>query len=120
MAERNQRTAATAGQEAEVPDTDKAAWQRMQQKATQEFIDRQSEQSLLVFVNGIAPAKRDLVIHERDETAIGDRYPVCVSAEIAKNLLGSAEGWFAIDDPAQGEELADETAKQFGLRQTSQ
>ena len=40
-----------------------------------------------------------------------------VSAEIAQHLLGSAESWFAIDDPAQGEELADETSKQSGLRQ---
>ena len=65
----------------------------------------------------ISPAKRDLVIHERDEAALGDRHPVCVSAEIAQHLLGSAESWFAIDDPAQGEELADETSKQSGLRQ---
>jgi hypothetical protein len=66
---------------------------------------------VLVLVNGISPAKRDLVLHIRDETALGDRHPVCVSAEIAKHLLGSAESWFAIDHPAQGEELADETAK---------
>ena len=120
MAKRNQRTAAAAGQEAEVSDTDEATWQHMQQEATQELIDRQSQESLLVLVNGISPAKRNLVIHERDETAMGDRHPVRVGAEIAQHLLGSAESWFAVDHPAQGEELADEGAKQSGLRQTAE
>jgi hypothetical protein len=34
FAERNQRTTAAAGQEAEVPDTDEATRQHMQQEAT--------------------------------------------------------------------------------------
>lgn len=61
---RNKRTTAAAGQETEVADADEATRQHMQQKATQELIDRQSQESLLVFVSGISPAKRDLVIQE--------------------------------------------------------
>ena len=71
-------------------------------------------------MSGISPAKRNLVIHERDETAIGDRHAVCVGAEIAKHLLGSAESWFAIDHPARNKKLTDKTPKQSGLRQPSE
>ena len=71
-------------------------------------------------MSGISPAKRNLVIHERDETAIGDRHAVCVGAEVAKHLLGSAESWFAIDHPARNKKLTDKTPKQSGLRQPSE
>jgi hypothetical protein len=37
--QRNQGATAAAGQKTEVPDTDKAARQHMQQEATQELID---------------------------------------------------------------------------------
>ena len=86
-------------------------------KPTQELIDRHSQESLLVFMSGISPAKRNPVIPERDETAIGDRHAMRVGAEVAKHLLGSAESWFAIDHPAVAEELAEKTMEDFGLRQ---
>src|SRR5260370_27396574 len=108
---RNQRSAAAVGEETEVPDTDEAARQHMQQKPTQELIERQSQDSLLVFMSGIAPAKRNAVIPERDEAAIGYRHAVCVGAEVAKHLLGSAECWFAIDHPARNKKLTDKTPK---------
>ena len=92
----------------------------MQQKPTQELIDRHSQESLLVFMSGISPAKRNPVIHERDETAIGDRHAMRVGAEVVKHLLGSAESWFAIDHPARNKKLTDKTPKQSGLRQTSE
>jgi hypothetical protein len=107
-----------AGEETEVSDADEAARQHMQQKPTQELIDRQSQESLLVFMSGISPAKRNPVIHERDETAIGDRHAMGVSAEVAKHLLRSAESWFAIDHPARNKQLTYKTPKQSGLRQT--
>lgn len=116
----NQRTAAAAGQETEVPDANEPTWQHVQQETTQELIDRQSEESLFVFVRGVPPAKRNLVIGERDEAVIGDRHPMSVGAEVAKHLLGSAERWFAIDHPARGEESADEASKQSGLGQASE
>ena len=48
---------------------------------------------------------------------IGDCDAMGVSAEVAKHLLGSAEGRFAIYHPAQGEQLMDEALKESGLRQ---
>jgi hypothetical protein len=118
FAERNQRTTSAAGQEAEVADADEATWQHMQQEATYELIDRQSQEALLIFVSGVSPAKGNFVIQERDETAIGDRHAMGIGPEVAKHLLRSAEGWFAIDNPSWDEELADETPKQLGLSQT--
>src|SRR5260370_26879184 len=112
-----QITPAAAGEETEVPDTDEAARQHVQQKPAQELIDRQSQESLLVFMSGISPAKRNLDIYERDETAIGDRHAVCVGAEVAKHLLGSAERWFAIDHPARNKKLPHKTPQQTRLGQ---
>jgi hypothetical protein len=114
---RNQRATAAAGEEAEVPDADEAPRQHMQQEATQELIHRQRQESLFIFVSRVSPAKRDLVIDERNQTVIGDRDAVCISAEVAKHLLRSAERWFAIDYPARNKELADKAPKQSGLSQ---
>jgi hypothetical protein len=73
----------------------------MQEKATQKFIGMQGQESLLVLMSGVAPAERDLVIHERNEPMIGNGDAMGVSAEIMKYLVRSAEGRFAVDHPAQ-------------------
>ena len=117
FAEWKQHTAAPACQEAEVPDAHETTWQHVQKKTAQELIDRQSEESLPVFMSGVSPAKRNLVIQERDETVIGDCHPMSVGARIAKHLFGPAQRWFAVDYPARDEKLADETSEQFGFRQ---
>jgi len=107
----NQRTAAAAGEEAEVADADEATRQHMQQEATQELIHRQSQESFFVLVSGVPPAKGDLVIDEINQTVVGDGDSVRISAEVAKHLLGSAESWFAIDHPLWNKELADKAPK---------
>ena len=94
-----------------MPDANETTWQHVQQETAQELIDSQSEEPLPVFMRGVSPAKRDLVIQERDETVIGDCHPMSVSAKVAKHLFRAAERWFAIDYPARGEKLADETSK---------
>jgi len=116
----NQRTAAAAGEEAEVADADEATRQHMQQEATQELIHRQSQESFFVLVSGVPPAKGDLVIDEINQTVVGDGDSVRISAEVAKHLLGSAESWFAIDHPLRNKELADKAPKESGLNQTSE
>jgi hypothetical protein len=117
FAERQQSPAAAAGQEAEVPDANETPRQHVQQKAAQELINRQSEESFPVFMSGISPAKRNPIIGERDEAVIGDCHPMSIGAKVAKHLFGSAERWFAVDHPAWGVKLADEISKQFGFRQ---
>ena len=53
-------------------DADEAFGQRVQQEAAQELIERQGHQLVFVVVRGIAPAKRDLVIGQGDESVVGD------------------------------------------------
>ena len=100
-----------------MPDTDETARQDMQQEATQELIGRQREESFLVSMSGVSPAKRDLVILEGNESGIGNRNAMGVSAEIAQHLLGSAARRLAVDHPSRRVKLTDQTPKQFGLRQ---
>ena len=69
---------------------------------------------------GIPPAECHLIVLEANETAIGDCHAMSVSAEIAKHQFRPAERGLRIDHPAQSEKLADEAAKQFGLRQALQ
>ena len=94
---------------------DEATREYMQQETTQEFIDVKSEESLFVLVSGVSPAKCDLVIQEGNESAIGDRHPMRIGAEVAQHLLGSAERRLAVDHPSRRIKLADQTPKQFGL-----
>ena len=91
----------------------------MQQEATQEFIDGKSQESLFVFVSGVSPAERDLVIQEGNEPAIGNRNAIGVSAEIAQHLIGSTERRLAVDHPSRPIKLTDQTPKQFGLSQAA-
>jgi hypothetical protein len=90
-----------------VPDTDETAWQHMQQETTQELSGRQCQQAFPVLVSGISPAKRNPVIYERNKTMVGDRHPMCVGSEITEHAFWSAERRLRIDQPAQGEQLAD-------------
>ena len=83
-----------------MPDANETTRQHVQQETTQELIDMQGEESFPVFMSGVSPAERNLVIPERNEAAIGDRHPVSVRAEVAKHLIGSAERRFAVDHPA--------------------
>jgi hypothetical protein len=116
----DQSATATACQEAEVTYADETTWQHMQQEATQELIDGPSQKSFLVLMSRIPPAKGNLAILESNETAIGNRHPMRVSAEVAKHLLGSAESWFAIDNPTRNIELADKASKKLGLRHATE
>jgi hypothetical protein len=100
-----------------VPDANETAREYMQQETAQELIDRQSEEPFSVFMSRVSPAKRNLVIRERDEAVIGDCHTMSVSTKVAKYLLRPAERWFAVDHPSRNEKLADEASKQFGFRQ---
>ena len=70
-------------------------------------------------MSGVSPAKRNLVIPERNEAAIGDRHPMSIRTEVAKHLFGSAERWFAIDHPVRRVKLADQTSEESGLSQAA-
>lgn len=103
-----------------MPDANETAREYMQQETAQELIDRQSQESFPVFMSRVSPAKCNLVICKGDKAAIGDCYPMSVSAKVAKHLFRAAERWFAVDHPTRDEKLADETSKQFGFREATE
>jgi hypothetical protein len=55
----------------------------MEQEATQELIDRQSHQPLLIAMSGISPAKGDVLVGKSNEPVVRDGDPVGIVAEIA-------------------------------------
>jgi hypothetical protein len=67
---------------AEIADADESRRQHMQQESSQELVDGQRHQTLLVVVSGIAPAKSDRTVGEGDESMVGNRYTMGVLAEI--------------------------------------
>jgi hypothetical protein len=93
-------------QKPEVADTDESRRQYVEQESAQEFGDRQSHQSLFVFVSGIAPAESDDAIGERDEAVVGNGHTMRVLTEIAKRVLRTAKGRFRVDHPFEAEQRA--------------
>src|SRR5579872_1613479 len=103
-AERQERSALTVGEEAEVADTHEAAWQQVEQETAQELFDRQSHDPLLVAVGRVPPAEADVALGKRNQPAVGNGDAVGVSAEIAQHMFRPAEGPFGVDDPVMTEQ----------------
>ena len=83
----------------EVADADESRRQYMQQESTQELVDRQGHQTLLVLVSGIAPAKGDHAIGQGDQSMVGNRDTMGVLSEIAKRVLRAAKRAFCVNHP---------------------
>ena len=103
--------------DAEVADAHKARRQHVQQKAPQEFFDRQTHPSLLVLVRRVAPAESHASVGQRYEPVIGDGHAVGVAAEIMQRMLGAAEGRLGINDPVVAIQRANPGRKRPGLRE---
>ncbi len=103
-AERQKGGSSTVGEEAEVTDAHKAAWQQVKQEAAQELIDRQSHDPWLVSVGGVSPAEVNVAIGESDQSAVGDGDAVGIGAEVTQDMLWSAEGWLGVDHPVVTEQ----------------
>jgi len=46
---------------------------------------------------------------------VGDGDAVGIAAEILQDVLGSAEGWFAVDDPIFAEERTEPGSEELGM-----
>jgi len=86
------------GKKSEVADAHKAARQQVQEEASQELIDGQSHQPLLVAVSGVAPAKGYVALGESNQPAVGDGDAMSVSTEIAQHMFWAAERPFGVDN----------------------
>ena len=64
----------------------------MEQEATQELIDRQSHQPLLIAMSGISPAKGDVLVGKSNEPVVGDGDPMGIVAKIAQRMFWPPKG----------------------------
>ena len=83
----------------------------VEQEATQELRNRDRQGSFLVAMGGVAPAKGDLVLVERDQAVVGNGDAMGVAAEVLQNMFGTSEGWFAVDDPLMTEQWPQECSR---------
>ena len=95
-------SAIAVGQQAEVTDLDEARRQDVKQEAADELDRIEGHDLDAVVVFGIAPAKAHLAVHEIEKPAVGDGDAVGIAGQVLENMLGSAEGWFGIDNPFLG------------------
>jgi hypothetical protein len=65
----------------------------MEQEATQELRNGDRQGSLLVAMDGVAPAKGDLVLVERDQAVVGNGDAMGVAAEILQDMFGARSLW---------------------------
>jgi len=63
----------------------------------------------------VAPAKGDMIVGQRDEAMVRDGHTMSVAAEILQHVLGSAEGWFGVDDPIFAKERAQPGSEELGM-----
>lgn len=63
----------------------------------------------------IFPAERDVVIGDSSQAVVRDGDAVGVTAEITKDMVGSAKGWFGVDDPVGRAETVDKRSEGFWL-----
>lgn len=80
-------------------------------------MDGQRHQALLVAVSGIAPAKSDHAIRERDESMVGDGHTMGVLAEITERVLRTAEGTLGINHPWGAEQWTQPRCERLGIPQ---
>jgi len=103
----------TVGEKSEGANANKTAGQHMQQKAAQELWCRERHHSFAISVGIISPAENNLIVSESDQAMVGDGDAVGIAGEIAEDMMGTAEGWFGIDDPVLAEQGTQESAEGF-------
>ena len=88
------------GQQAVIANALKAGWQRMLQKTADKLFRRHSHDLLrLVRLTIVFPAERYITVFDSDDTAVGDRHTMRITAQILKHVFRAAKGRFGVDDP---------------------
>jgi hypothetical protein len=100
-------TAAAAGKETEVANTNESAGQDMKQETAEKLIGTKCHEAFLVVVSGVSEAERDLFAVEGYQPVIGDGNTMGISTEVTEHLIGPAERWLAVDHPGVAEQLSE-------------
>jgi len=85
-----------------VADLEEAGGQDVKQEAADEHDRIEAHDLDAVVVFGVAPAKAHLAVYEIQKSAVSNGDGVGIASQILQHMLGSAEGWFGIDDPLLG------------------
>ena len=74
-------------EKSEVADAHKAARQQVQEEASQELIDGQSHQPLLVAVSRVSPTEGKVALGQSHQPMVGNGDAMSVGAEIAQHMF---------------------------------
>jgi hypothetical protein len=96
-----------------VTDAHEASGQYVGQKAAKKLLYRQSHLALLVAMSVILPTEGDFLSVKGNQSVVGDRHPVGVSAEVSEHLGRPAEGRLGVDDPVGPVERSQKSGKAF-------
>ena len=80
-------------------DANEALGKDMQEEATEELLCCQRHRLSFLPLRVILVLEYHLAILKMKQPLIGDRDTVGVSSQVTEDLLGSAKGWFGVDDP---------------------
>ena len=72
----------------------------MEEEAAQELHGIERHQALLAAMGIVSPAEADAFPVEGGKPVVGDRHAMGVTAEVAQNMFGSAEGRLGVNVPA--------------------
>jgi len=92
--------AEAVGQQAVAANAHEAFGQYMQKKAAEEVHGVEGHDLLLAAVGIVAPEKTDALPVEGGDAVVGDGHAMGVTAEVAQNMFGSAEGRLGVNVPA--------------------
>lgn len=91
--------AITIRQKAEVTDLGETLGKNVKQEAADELVCIQSHGSDAVVFFAVFPLERDFAVLKCQQAVVGNGDPVRIAAEVVKDLSGSSERRFCVDDP---------------------
>jgi len=106
-------------QQAVAADTHETFWEHVEKEAAQEVHCVQSHDALPAAVGIIAPAEADTLAVEGGDAVVGDGHAVGVTAEIAQDVFGPAEGRLGVDVPSLLAQLRDQLFEAGRIKESS-
>ena len=100
--------AVAIGEQAIVPDPHERLGEHVEQKPTDEFLDREAHHLGLVPMCVVPVAEANLTVLAIQEALVADGDPMGIAPEVSEHLRGTAEGGFGVDHPVLGPELGEE------------
>jgi len=98
-AKRQECRATPMSHEPEEANTNKPGWKGVQQKTSQELLDRKGHQLLLASVGIIFPAKSNTAIRKRNQSVVGYGNTMRIARQIIQNMVGSTKRRLGVDNP---------------------